>query len=169
MIIWDQELTFLLNRLVHRRSARGFLCLISRLGNGRLWYALMAILPVLHGLYGLLASLHMGVTALITLAVYRLVKGAAQRPRPGAVNEVILQGTAALDEYSFPSGHTMHAVMFTLVATAWFPALLPVLAVFTTLTAVSRVVLGLHYPTDVVLGAVFGLFIAWGSLLAAGF
>ena len=98
MMLWDQELTFLLNRVVHRRSARSFFCLISRLGNGGLWYSLMAALPLFHGMYGLLASLHMGVTALLTLASYRLVKGAAQRPRPGAVNEVILQGTAAPDE-----------------------------------------------------------------------
>jgi len=153
-----------MNRCLRWRAVCSFFTIISKLGNGRFWYALMLLLPAIHGWYGLTASFHMGTTALFTLFIYKSVKGITQRPRPGAVHEAIQQGTAALDEYSFPSGHTMHAVMFTLVAVEWFPALAIPLGGFTSLVAASRVVLGLHYPTDVVLGAIFGGFIAFLSL-----
>lgn len=166
---WDQAITRQLNRTIRLSAVHWFFGLISRLGNGRFWYVLMLALAVLHGVYGITAALHMGLTGLVTLVVYRAVKGAAQRPRPDAVHETIQLGCAALDEYSFPSGHTMHAVAFTIVATAWFPALLPLLWVFTMLTGIGRVTLGLHYPTDVVLGAVFGAMLGYCSVLLAGF
>jgi undecaprenyl-diphosphatase len=63
---------------------------------------------------------------------------------------------APLDEYSFPSGHTMHAVAFTLLAVVAFPGLAWVLVPFTVLVALSRLVLALHYPSDVLAGAVLG-------------
>jgi len=168
MVYWDRQITFLMNRTLKWRTVSPFFRVISNLGNGKFWYALMVILSLLHGHYGIKAALHMGLTALITLLVYKSVKGVTQRPRPGAVYEAIMQGTVALDEYSFPSGHTMHAVAFSVIAVSWFPALLPLLLGFTVLIAISRVVLGLHYPTDVVLGALFGMLISQLSLLIVG-
>lgn len=169
LLAWDRAVTVLLNRSLNWRVIRTFFTMISKLGNGRFWYSLMLILPCVHGFYGIRASLHMGLTALVVLSTYRFVKGAAQRPRPGAVHEAIWQATAALDEYSFPSGHTMHAVAFTFIATAWFPGLLIPLTVFTLLVALSRIILGLHYPTDVILGAIFGMLISLMSLKMTGF
>jgi undecaprenyl-diphosphatase len=54
-------------------------------------------------------------------------------------------------------------VAFSLIAVAYYPALTLVLTVFSLLVAASRVVLGLHYPSDVVAGAALGGAIALGS------
>jgi undecaprenyl-diphosphatase len=70
-----------------------------------------------------------------------------------------------LDEYSFPSGHTLHAVAFTLIAVYYYPALAALLLPFTLLVAASRVVLGLHYPSDVLASIVIGSAIASLSLV----
>ena len=69
-------------------------------------------------------------------------------------------GDKPIDQYSFPSGHTLHAVALTLVIIAHFPTFTTLLLPLTLLIAVSRIILGLHYPTDVALGAVIGAVLA---------
>ena len=73
-------------------------------------------------------------------------------------------GADPLDPFSFPSGHTLHAVAFSIVAIAFYPVLAWLLVPFTLLVAASRVVLGLHYPSDVAAGAALGARIAQGAL-----
>jgi undecaprenyl-diphosphatase len=70
-----------------------------------------------------------------------------------------------LDHFSFPSGHTLHAMAFSLVALFYYPHLAWLLLPFTLLVALSRVVLGLHYPSDVMAGAALGVLIAEASFL----
>ncbi|HNR91345.1 MAG TPA: phosphatase PAP2 family protein, partial [Dokdonella sp.] len=62
------------------------------------------------------------------------------------------------------SGHTLHALSFALVALAWFPMLAPLLPPFTALVATSRVVLGLHYPSDVLVASAIGFALAEASI-----
>ncbi|MEM1079969.1 MAG: phosphatase PAP2 family protein [Pseudomonadota bacterium] len=129
---------------------------VSRMGDGVLWYGLMVLLPLTHGARGLEASVLMAVASLIGLVIYRWMKARTVRERPCVSHPDILLATAPLDRYSFPSGHTLHAVLFTTIAVAYFPLLAAALIPFTALVALSRVILGLHYPTDVLVGALIG-------------
>ena len=86
------------------------------------------------------------------------------RERPFITHPAISCAAAPLDRYSFPSGHTLHAVSFAVLGAHYLPELAVPLAGFAFLVALSRVVLGLHYPTDVAAGALLGGGLALASL-----
>lgn len=155
------------NRWGARGAVRAWFRLVSRLGDGAFWYALMAALVLFDGWRGLGASAHLAATGLVALLLYRKLKRWTKRPRPFAADGRIRPLIAPLDEFSFPSGHTLHAVAFTVVALAWYPGLAPLLLPFTASVAVSRVVLGLHYPSDVLAATLIGIALALLSLLLA--
>ncbi|NDY95196.1 phosphatase PAP2 family protein [Wenzhouxiangella limi] len=138
---------------------------ISRLGNGPIWYAFLLGLPILAGRTGLEAALVMALGAVAGLGIYKGLKVALVRERPYISHADINCLTAPLDRYSFPSGHTLHAVFFAVMGSAWFPILAPALFVFAGLIALSRPLLGLHYPTDVLVGALIGWSLAEVMLL----
>ncbi len=148
------------NRACRFHFIRWFFAGVSRLGNGVVWYLLIAALPATHGEVGLHSAGRMLAAAGVGVLIYKLIKTRTARPRPCAASPAITLGAAALDRYSFPSGHTLHAVSFTLVATAYHPELAALLVPFCVLVALSRVILGLHYPTDVLSGAALGALIA---------
>lgn len=156
--LWDYGLCRTLNLWIDQKAVHLFFRSISRLGDGVLWYSFMLFLPVFLGGYGLGLSLLMVAVATLGVYEYRYIKHRSMRPRPFVAHRKIRQGARALDEFSFPSGHTMHAVAFAAVLTQAIPWLAIVLIPFALLTALSRVVLGLHYPSDVFMGAVLGLF-----------
>ena len=143
---------------------RQFFATVSRAGDGIVWYLLMGALVLLGGTTGVHAAASMAVGGLIGLGVYKLLKRVLVRERPFVSHPGIECLTAPLDRYSFPSGHTLHAVLFATVVTAWFPSLAPVVWAFSLLVALSRPVLGLHYPTDVIVGALIGWGLARGVL-----
>ena len=158
--ILEHALCVRLNRTSHRIVVRRFFSLVSRLGDGVFWYVLMLVLALTQGRSGLMAALQMAVAAVFGVVIYKALKHRLVRERPFVSHPDVLCGTPPLDRYSFPSGHTLHAVLFTCIAVAWFPQLAFVLLPFAVLVALSRVVLGLHYPTDVVVGALIGWLLA---------
>jgi len=153
-----------LNRSSRSSAVRQLFRAVSWLGDGWFWYGLLLALPFVDSAVGGQAALQMAVTGACGLLLYKLIKSRAVRERPFITHSAIECASVPLDRYSFPSGHTLHAVSFTLMAASYFPALAAPLGVLALLIALSRVILGLHYPTDVAAGALLGGALGMGSL-----
>ena len=157
---WDARLCERSNRWLHYWPLLSGARLVSWLGNGVFWYALMLALLARSPRESAPAVLHMLLVGLVCTAAYKMLKRGTLRPRPYQALRGVEAGAMPLDSFSFPSGHTLHAVAFTLVALEYWPWLAAILVPFTLLTAASRVVLGLHYPSDVLAGALIGASVA---------
>ncbi|MEJ2479608.1 MAG: phosphatase PAP2 family protein [Acidihalobacter sp.] len=161
----DQHTTLLFNRINHLRLPARLFAVVSRLGDGVLWYTIILALPIVHGAAAARVSLQMVAVGLTSYLLYRWLKRTTGRARPCHLEDGILRSVAPLDEFSFPSGHTMHAVAFTIILVAHNPVWAVCVIPITVLVALSRMVLGLHYPSDVIAGALIGSTTATLSLL----
>ncbi|MDZ4201869.1 MAG: phosphatase PAP2 family protein [Gallionella sp.] len=161
---WDVQLCVLCNRQSRFLSIRNLFRLISRLGDGVFWYVLMSALLLRYQAEALPAVLHMLAVGLVATVLYKIIKGKTLRPRPFNVYPAIVCVGKTLDQFSFPSGHTLHAVAFSVISVAYFPALFWLVWPFAALVAMSRPILGLHYPSDVLAGALLGGTLAISSL-----
>lgn len=160
-LIWTRRL----QRKVQASAAEALLVWASRCGDGPLWYGLMLLLPIVAGAEGWECVKEMTLIGVINMTLYFGLKHWIGRARPFAQYPDIRACARAPDQFSFPSGHTLHAVAFTLVLTYHFPKLAAVLWPLAFLVSVSRIALGLHYPTDVVAGATIGAVVASLALL----
>lgn len=152
------------NRWGRRDTVRRYFAAVSRLGDGLAWYALMAGIALFGGERGLAVSAQLAATGLLALLLYLGLKRWTRRPRPFAADRRIRALVRPLDEFSFPSGHTLHAAAFTGVALSHYPDLAWLLLPFAASIAVSRVVLGLHYPSDVLAASAIGGALAGSSV-----
>lgn len=130
--------------------------IVSRAGDGGIWVLVGLVLLLWDGSAALPVVLKMIIGFISGYLVYSFVKKMTGRVRPCNRHTGLRLSVEPLDEFSFPSGHTLHAVMLTILVTAYYPWFGVVLVPFTVLVALSRVVLGLHYPSDVVVGAIMG-------------
>lgn len=160
----DLALCLRLNRLSHIDALRHVFRVVSRLGNGVFWYVLMLLLPVFYGGVAWPTVGRMAIVGMLGLGIYKWLKQKTSRPRPCQVYAAISAAAPALDRFSFPSGHTLHATSLSMICAAGFPELGPLVFPFALAVGLSRPILGLHYPSDVLAGATIGALLAQAAI-----
>jgi undecaprenyl-diphosphatase len=145
---------------------RMWMIVATRLGDGWLWAVtglglLAAGAPYRRVLLGaaLAAALANGT---IVLVKPRLRRARPCERQPQAAFGVVPPDMFAFDEFSFPSGHALNAFTVATLLSLQFPLLAPSLLVTAGSIAASRVVMGLHFLSDVLAGALIGMAIGSG-------
>ena len=166
---WDLRGCVYLNHWSSHPYVAKFFKAVSRLGDGAFWYIMLAIVWGMNGLAYYSQVIYIILAGSVGTLIYKLLKRHTVRPRPYQVHQVISLGERPLDHFSFPSGHTLHAVLACTVLGSIESVLLAIMLPFTILVGLSRMILGLHYPTDVIVGASIGFMVAMLTLWCAPF
>ncbi len=160
----DTRLFFWLSAHNQRKTIAVLSQILSTLGNGPL-YALIGIAMWLWGGAEGKALFYAGVIAYcVELPIYYVLKNSIKRDRPCYKIVDVVSLITPSDKFSFPSGHTAAAFVFASIVAAFNPLLAVPAYIFATLVGLSRVILGVHYPGDIVAGMILGLGCAWGAL-----
>jgi undecaprenyl-diphosphatase len=146
----DHRLMRRMNRWRAPRWFRIWMIAATRMGDGWIWYGLGLMLLAYGGQQRFSAIGAAGSAAVLGIFVFKALKRLSQRP----------------DKFSFPSGHTMTAFSIALVVSYFYSSLEGVLFFLALSIAVSRIVLGMHFLSDVLAGVVMGVALGCASITA---
>jgi undecaprenyl-diphosphatase len=136
---------------------------LSKTGDGQLYLIIIAILYANEGWDSpFLRAILLGF--LIERPIYFVLKNGFKRNRPEAALKNFRSLITPSDKFSFPSGHTSAAFMMATLMSYFFPALMIPLYCWAALVGFSRVILGVHFPTDTLVGVILGISTALFSL-----
>lgn len=156
----DHRVMRRMNRWRAPRWFRWWMLIASRLGDGWLWYAL-GIMLLLHGGSSRYAAVGCaGVAACTGILLFLALKKVCHRKRPCELAPHCWAALRPPDPFSFPSGHTISAFAIALSVGFFYPEMLAPLLLAAATIAVSRIVLGMHFVSDVVIGAMIGIGLA---------
>ncbi len=162
----DHRLMRRVNRWSAPRWIRVWMLCATRGGDGWLWYALGAILLLFGGDQRFMAVGAAAIAAGLGIALFLRIKKATGRKRPCAIEPHCWATLLPPDQFSFPSGHTITAFAVAVSLSRFYPELAPGLFFCAVSVAASRILLGMHFLSDVLAGAVIGTLLAYGSTWA---
>ncbi len=167
--VWHQIETndYRLMKRVHRwKAPRWFRVLMiaaTRGGDGWLWYAFGLILLVCGGVHRFAAIEAGGSSAVTAIFLFRALKRTSRRKRPCEIEPHCWASILPPDRYSFPSGHSITAFAVAVPLGLFYPYLQTTLLAVACLIAISRIVLGMHFLSDVIAGSAIGVLLGVAS------
>lgn len=152
----DRKLMLQVNRWLAPRWIRKWMLGASRAGDGWLWIAFGFILLMFGGdkRFDALEAGFISVGA--GLAIFLVLKRVTGRERPCAMETHCWASLLPPDRFSFPSGHTITAFAVAVPFGLCYRSLLVGLLFCALSVAASRILLGLHYLSDVLAGIGIG-------------
>lgn len=135
----------------------------TRAGDGWMWYLIGLFVLLFGGDERLTAVACSGSAALVGIGVFKSLKKISGRKRPCEIEPHCWATLLPPDQFSFPSGHTITAFAVAVGLGAFYPTLIAGLLFCALSVAASRILLGMHFLSDVVAGAVIGSGLALGS------
>ena len=135
----------------------------TRAGDGWLWYALGAALLLFGDERRFAAVAAATLAAGCGIALFLQVKKATGRRRPHCFKPHCWVTLLPPDQFSFPSGHTITAFAVTVSLSRFYPELTAGLLFCAVSVAASRILLGMHFLSDVLAGAAIGTVLAFGA------
>jgi undecaprenyl-diphosphatase len=157
---WEIGLVRKAVQSVSSPGIRGVCKCVNSFAAGWLYGAIALILLGLQVVPGLRLILVAGLAATLAHTIYPIVKSRIARLRPFEIDSSVDLSMKALDRYSCPSGHIMTATVVAIPLGKMFPILLPGIVCVWVIIAWARVSSGHHYPSDILLGALLGSFVA---------
>lgn len=138
------------------RWVRFYLIGATRGGDGWLWYAMGLAILVLGGKTRFQALGAAGVSSVLSILLFMWLKRLTGRRRPCQIEPHCWATLLPPDQFSFPSGHTMTAFAVAVPLALFYPTLAIGLLFCALSIAMSRILLGMHFLSDVVAGALIG-------------
>ena len=162
----DRRLMQRMNRWRAPRWIRIWMLAATRMGDGWIWHGLGFIRLAYGGPQRFAAVGAAGSAAIAGVFVFMALKMLSQRPRPCQLEPHCWSKVLPPDQFSFPSGHTMTACSIALVVSYFYPSLEGPLLFLAVSIAMSRIVLGMHYLSDVLAGMILGIALGCSAITA---
>lgn len=128
----------------------------TRAGDGWLWYVTGIFILLFGGESRFTAVAAAASAAFIGFCTFVSIKKVSGRKRPCAIEPHCWAHLLPPDQFSFPSGHTITAFAVAISVSAFYPNLFTPLLFCAISIAISRILLGMHFLSDVVVGAILG-------------
>jgi undecaprenyl-diphosphatase len=152
----DYSLMRLANNWAAPRWIRAYAVSATRVGDGWLWYA-MGLAILAFGGEGRFAALGAaGTAAILSILLFIVLKRFTGRRRPCQIEPHCWATLLPPDQFSFPSGHAMTAFAVAVSLSMFYPTLAIGLLFCALSIALSRILLGMHFLSDVVAGVLIG-------------
>lgn len=159
----DHKLMRKVNKWPAPKWVRLWAIAATRAGDGWLWY-LCGLTALLFGGDDRLTSVACaGSAALVGVGLFMSLKKLSGRRRPCEIEPHVWANLLPPDQFSFPSGHTITAFAVAVSMGIFFPIFLPALLFCAISIATSRILLGMHFLSDVIAGAALGIGLAFAS------